>query len=209
MSDAEPGAAASLDEVAAAASLCTRCDLYRHATRTVFGEGPDRADLMLVGEQPGDREDLAGRPFVGPAGAVLAESLAEAGIDRERAWVTNAVKHFKFEPRGRRRIHVKPAAGEIRACRWWLDHEIALVAPRLAVGLGVTALTGLFGRPVRLADLRGRVTMRPDGLAVFGTVHPSYLLRLPDAETRARERTRFVDDLRRAADHLAGRAGPQ
>jgi probable DNA metabolism protein len=180
------------------ASLCTRCSLYEHATQTVFGEGPADAHLVFVGEQPGDQEDLAGKPFVGPAGELFNRALADAGIDRARVYVTNAVKHFKFEPRGRRRIHKKPNAGETKACRWWLNREIQTVSPRLIVALGATAAMSLAGRPVSVLQERGRATRFGERAGLI-TVHPSYLLRLPDKAAAQREFTLFVADLRIAA----------
>ncbi|MBA3878967.1 MAG: uracil-DNA glycosylase [Sphingobium sp.] len=177
---------------------CTRCPLHRDATQTVFGEGPVDAALMFVGEQPGDQEDLAGRPFVGPAGQLFDRALAAAGIDRTRVYVTNAVKHFKFEPRGKRRIHAKPDAGEITACRWWIEQERALVKPRLTVALGATAARSLLGRTVTISRERGRVIDLPGSSGqIWITVHPSYLLRLPDEQARAAEYERFVAELAR------------
>lgn len=186
-----------LAALAREAARCRACPLWKPATQTVFGEGPEDAELVLVGEQPGDREDLAGRPFVGPAGEVLDRALAEAGIDRARTYVTNAVKHFKFVPRGKRRLHQKPDGGEIEACRFWLSGELAVLRPRLVVALGATALHSLAGKPLPIGKNRGRVMAIGD-LNVLATVHPSYLLRLPDAEAREREYGRFVDDLRLA-----------
>ncbi|WP_066650886.1 MULTISPECIES: UdgX family uracil-DNA binding protein [Sphingomonas] len=177
---------------------CTRCPLYSDATQTVFGEGPVDAALMFVGEQPGDQEDLAGRPFVGPAGQLFDRALATAGIDRTRVYVTNAVKHFKFEPRGKRRIHAKPDAGEITACRWWIEQERALVKPRLTVALGATAARSLLGRTVTISRERGRAIDLPGSSGqIWITVHPSYLLRLPDEQARAAEYERFVAELAR------------
>jgi probable DNA metabolism protein len=185
------------------AAGCTRCPLHAQATQTVFGEGPERAPIMIVGEQPGDSEDLAGRPFVGPAGQVLDRVLREAGIDRQAVYVTNAVKHFKFEPRGKRRIHQKPNAGEIQTCRWWLTREIDLVQPRLIIAMGKTAVYGLTGTDGRLADRRGRIMDWESGRHLIATVHPSYLLRLPDRDVQERETARFRDDLVTARDWLA------
>jgi len=179
-----------------AARACRRCPLYRNATQTVFGEGPAAATIMLVGEQPGDQEDLQGRPFVGPAGKMLDRALADAGIDRTAVYVTNAVKHFKFEPRGKKRLHKKPAVGEIEACRWWLEQEIELVRPDITVALGATAARALVGRTVTLARWRGRITELRPGLPGLVTIHPSFLLRVPDADARAREYKSFVADLR-------------
>ena len=178
---------------------CTRCPLYKPATQTVFGEGPVDAAMMVVGEQPGDQEDLAGRPFVGPAGQVFDRAMAAAGVDRARVYVTNAVKHFKFEQRGKRRIHSKPGTGEIDACRWWIEQERLLVKPQITVALGATAARSLFGRTVTIGRERGRVLDLPGGGAAWITVHPSYLLRLPDEVQKAEEYARFVDDLRAAA----------
>ncbi|MBB4154819.1 DNA polymerase [Sphingomonas jinjuensis] len=177
---------------------CTRCPLYKDATQTVFGEGPIDAPLMFVGEQPGDQEDLAGHPFVGPAGQLFDRALAEAGVDRSRAYVTNAVKHFKYELRGKRRIHSKPGAGEIEACRWWIEQEQARVKPALTVALGATAARSLFGRVVTIGRERGKRIDLPSGGAAMITVHPSYLLRLPDEAARAEEYARFVEELRMA-----------
>jgi probable DNA metabolism protein len=174
---------------------CTRCDLYKHATQIVFGEGPVDAPLMLVGEQPGDSEDLAGRPFIGPAGQKLDQALAEAGIDRSRAYVTNAVKHFKFEQRGKRRIHSKPGAGEIEACRWWVDQERAIVDPKITVALGATAARSLFGKVMTIGKSRGRALELADGREAWITIHPSYLLRIIDKGEAAEEYARFVEDL--------------
>jgi probable DNA metabolism protein len=175
---------------------CTRCPLHRDATQMVFGEGPLDAPLMFVGEQPGDQEDRVGRPFVGPAGQLFDDALAQAGIDRSRAYVTNAVKHFKFQWQGKRRLHQSPDAGEIEACRWWLDKERAIVRPRLIVALGASAGRAILGRAVTIARLRGQGIAMEDGSQFWVTVHPSYLLRLPDAEKRAEEQARFVEDLR-------------
>jgi uracil-DNA glycosylase len=185
----------TLAEARAAAAGCRRCPLWEHATQTVFGQGPEGARLMLVGEQPGDREDLAGVPFVGPAGAILDRALAEAGIPRPEVYVTNAVKHFKFEPRGKFRLHKTPDTPEILACRWWLDTEQALVRPQLTVALGASAAQALLGRRVTIGRERGRVEQLPQGGALWITVHPSYLLRVPDEETRLREYGKFVADL--------------
>jgi DNA polymerase len=185
------------------AAGCTRCHLYKEATQTVFGEGPVDATMMFVGEQPGDQEDLAGRPFVGPAGQVFDRALAAAGITRAETYVTNAVKHFKFEPRGRRRIHAKPDAGEIEACRWWIEQEQMLLRPRVTVALGATAARSLFGRTMTIGRERGRALELPGGGEAWITVHPSYLLRLPDESARATEYDRFVADLKAAHAALA------
>ncbi|MBM6577157.1 UdgX family uracil-DNA binding protein [Microvirga sp. SRT01] len=180
------------------AAGCTRCPLYKPATQTVFGEGPVDAPLMFVGEQPGDQEDLAGKPFVGPAGQVFDRALAAAGIDRSRTYVTNAVKHFKFEQRGKRRIHSKPGTGEIDACRWWIEQEQMLVKPQVTVALGATAARSLFGKTMTIGRERGRKLRLPDGGAAWITVHPSYLLRLPDPAQAEEEFGRFVEDLKLA-----------
>ena len=176
---------------------CTRCDLYKHATQTVFGEGPLDASIVFVGEQPGDQEDVAGRPFVGPAGAVFDEALEKAGIDRSAAYVTNAVKHFKFVQKGKRRIHNKPDAGEIAACRWWIDHERELIRPALTVALGATAARSLIGNTVTIGKVRGEPLQLDDGSECWVTVHPSSLLRAPDPEARREGRALFVRDLKR------------
>ena len=194
----------SLAAVAAEAAACRRCPLWEPATQTVFGAGPPlarggTARLMMVGEQPGDQEDLAGQAFVGPAGQLLDRALAEAGIERGDVYVTNAVKHFKFEPRGKRRIHKKPERPEIEACRWWLERELALVKPERVVALGATAVQALTGRAVPILKTRGQTLDDPRGFGILVTVHPSYLLRLPDAEAKARAYADFVADLRLAA----------
>ena len=179
------------------AADCTRCHLYKCATQTVFGEGPTNATIMFVGEQPGDQEDLAGRPFVGPAGRLFDAMLEEAGIDRARTYVTNAVKHFKFVVRGKRRLHGKPDAGEIKACRWWLEQELELIRPPLTVALGATAARSLFGKVVTISSLRGEPHQLVDGSECWVTVHPSALLRAPDEEARREGRKMFVADLKR------------
>ena len=186
----------SLDELRAEASACTRCPLYAPATQTVFGEGPADAALMFVGEQPGDQEDLAGHPFVGPAGQMFNRALGEAGIDRAKAYVTNAVKHFKFEQRGKRRIHAKPMTPEIDACRWWLDRERTALKPRVTVALGATAARALTGKTVTISKTRGVPQTLADGSELWITVHPSFLLRIEDPVAAAAEYARFVDDLR-------------
>ncbi len=193
----------TLEEVRAGVDACRRCDLWRCATQGVPGEGPQAARLMFVGEQPGDQEDLAGRPFVGPAGAVFDRALAEAGVERDRAFVTNAVKHFKHEPRGKRRIHKTPNTGEVRACRWWLDAERAIVRPRVIVALGATAALGVFGKATPIAANRGRAIQLPDQAQGLVTYHPSFLLRVPDAETKARAFAEFVQDLKLARELAA------
>ncbi|MWP40079.1 UdgX family uracil-DNA binding protein [Rhodobacter sphaeroides] len=194
----------SLAEAKTAAEGCRRCGLWATATQVVFGEGPATARMMIVGEQPGDREDLVGRPFVGPAGQLFDEEAEAAGLDRGSVYVTNAVKHFKFAPRGKRRIHQKPDAGEVTACRWWLDLERDLVRPRLIVAMGATALASLTGSGAGILKRRGSVERLDDGTPLFVTVHPSYILRLPDEAARAEERRRFRDDLQ-AARQLLGR----
>jgi uracil-DNA glycosylase family protein len=194
--------ARSLEEARAAACACTACDLYRHATQTVFGEGRVGARLALVGEQPGDREDVVGRPFVGPAGALLDRALEEAGIDRSDVYLTNAVKHFRFERVGKRRIHQKPNTTQVVACRPWLMTELDLVRPRTVVCLGVTAARAVFGRPVTIGKTRGREHV-VDGRRVVVTVHPSSLLRQTDDAERDRAMRAFVDDLRLAARRQA------
>ena len=178
---------------------CTRCDLCRMATAAVPGEGPSSAELMIVGEQPGDHEDLSGRPFVGPAGAVLDAALREAGIDREIVYLTNAVKHFKHGLRGKRRIHQRPNAEELEACRWWLDLELGLVAPNVILALGATAARAVLGRSVKIDDVRGRPIEVGQCTTAIVSVHPAYLMRLPDQEKARAERARFVLDLREAA----------
>ena len=179
------------------AAHCTRCDLYKYATQTVFGEGSLKADILFVGEQPGDQEDLAGRPFVGPAGQVFDAALEEAGIDRARTYVTNAVKHFKFVQRGKRRLHSKPNGGEIQACRWWIDHERDLIKPPVTVALGASAARSLIGKVVTISGTRGQPLTLADGGECWVTIHPSFLLRIREEEDRHAERKRFVDDLKR------------
>jgi DNA polymerase len=178
------------------ASACTRCHLYRDATQTVFGEGPLDARLVLVGEQPGDQEDVAGRPFVGPAGQLLDRALEEAQIDRASVYVTNAVKHFKYERRGKRRIHQTPETPEIQACRWWLDQELDLIRPRILVALGATAARAMLGKAVTISRTRGAPIPLDNGIEGWVTVHPSFLLRVPDEARKAAERKRFVEELR-------------
>ncbi|MGU3493081.1 UdgX family uracil-DNA binding protein [Xanthobacteraceae bacterium A53D] len=194
------------DALAAAraeAASCRACPLWGPATQTVFGEGPVDAPVMFVGEQPGDQEDLAGRPFVGPAGQMFDRAAGEAGLDRARAYVTNAVKHFKFVPRGKRRIHQSPATPEIRACRPWLMRELELVQPKLVVAMGATAAQALFGKAMPVGRNRGQLMELDDGRQALITVHPSYLLRLPDAAAQAEEYARFVEDLRLVQPYLA------
>jgi DNA polymerase len=185
---------AAWEALLADAKACTRCPLYGPATQTVFGEGPLDARIMFVGEQPGDQEDLAGRPFVGPAGQLFDRALGEAGVDRSAAYVTNAVKHFKFEPRGKRRIHSKPGGPEIDACRWWIEQERVLIKPPVTVALGATAARSLFGKTVTIGAMRGRPHRAADGGETWVTVHPSFLLRVQDRQEE--EYARFVEDLR-------------
>src|SRR5438132_2603463 len=194
-----------LDRLREAAGECTACPLYRNATQTVFGEGPERAVIMFVGEQPGDSEDLAGHPFVGPAGKLLDRCMRAAGIDRGRAYVTNAVKHFKWVPRGTRRIHSKPNSMEIAACFPWLEAEIAAVKPKVVVALGATAAQALFGKAFRVTRERGRLVASRFAPYAMATVHRSSLLRAPDEETRHREIAHFTEDLRKAAALLKSR----
>jgi probable DNA metabolism protein len=196
---AEPGdeiAADTLDGLARQAQGCRRCPLWRDATQVVFGEGPEGARIVFVGEQPGDQEDIAGKPFVGPAGRVFDAVLEEAGVERSITYVTNAVKHFKFEPRGKRRIHSKPNAGEVQACRWWVDHELSLIKPDLAVALGATAALSLLGKAIPVTKMRGQTVTREDGLRVFLTIHPSFILRIREPIEAAAERARFVADMK-------------
>jgi DNA polymerase len=195
----------TLKSVREAAADCQACDLYKRGTQTVFGEGAKKAALMFVGEQPGDQEDLAGHPFIGPAGRLLDKALAEAGIDRGAVYVTNVVKHFKWEPRGKRRIHKKPSAGEIAACRPWLDTEIELVKPRAIVCLGATAAQALLGKQFKVTMHRGTFVSSSLAPIVMATVHPSSLLRAPDDETRRREMARFIEDLRTVARALSSK----
>jgi uracil-DNA glycosylase len=198
-------AAASSDSIASLreeAADCRACPLWKDATQTVFGEGPQRAQIMLVGEQPGDKEDFAGKPFVGPAGQMLDRALQEAGIDRTKVYVTNAVKHFKFLARGKIRLHQKPNTPEIKACRQWYERELASIKPELVVAMGATAAQSVFGKITPINKSRGRLIDLDEGTRALVTVHPSYLLRLPDEDARAREYQRFVDDLKIAAKFL-------
>jgi uracil-DNA glycosylase len=185
----------TLDSLRGEAACCRACPLWKNATQTVFGEGPPDAEIMFVGEQPGDREDREGRPFVGPAGLLLDRALAEAGVDRGRVYVTNAVKHFKFEPRGKRRLHKRPNAGEIKVCKRWLLGEIEVIAPELIVALGATAAQSLAGRAVPIQSNRGAVLELASGLRVLITVHPSALLRVEDERDRREAYDAFVRDL--------------
>jgi uracil-DNA glycosylase len=189
-----------LQEAMHEASDCRRCHLYGPATQTVFGEGPAHASVIFVGEQPGDQEDVIGRPFVGPAGQIMDRAMEEAGIDRRTVYITNAVKHFKFEPRGKRRIHKTPETPEIQACRFWLDVELVRLRPKLVVAMGGTAARAVLGRAVTITRERGRPIELPDGQAAFVTVHPSFLLRVPDEDAKAREYRAFVADLRKIVE---------
>jgi DNA polymerase len=193
----------SLEALREEASDCRACHLWKDATQTVFGEGPQHASVMMVGEQPGDKEDLAGKPFVGPAGQMLDRALKEAGIVRDKVYVTNAVKHFKFMPRGKFRLHQKPNTAEIKACRPWYEREKASVNPELVVAMGATAAQSVFGKITPINKNRGRVIELDDATKVLVTVHPSYLLRLPDEAAREQEYQRFVDDLKIVAAHLS------
>jgi DNA polymerase len=198
--DALPGldvaAGESVDELRAAAAGCKACPLWKTGTQTVFGEGPEEAEVMMVGEQPGDREDVQGRPFVGPAGALLDRALEEAGIDRNRVYVTNVVKHFKWRPRGKKRIHQKPNAEEIAACRPWLEGELAAVKPRVLVCLGATAAQALYGSKFRVSRERGHFVDSPLAPRATATVHPSSILRAPDDESRKLAMKELVRDLK-------------
>lgn len=193
--------ASSLRDLREEAATCRACPLWKNATQTVFGEGPAHAEAVLVGEQPGDKEDLSGKPFVGPAGQMLDRALEDAGIERKKVYVTNAVKHFKFVPRGKIRLHQKPTTGEIKACRQWYERELAAIKPALVVAMGATAAQSVFGKITPINRNRGRLIELDDGIKALVTVHPSYLLRLPDAQSRTREYERFVEDLK-----IAGRA---
>ena len=190
--------AEDLEGLAKEAKHCRACPLWRHATQTVFGEGPDNAPLMLVGEQPGDKEDLAGKPFVGPAGKMLDRALEDAGIERRKTYVTNAVKHFKFVPRGKIRLHQKPNGPEIRACHPWLARERAILKPRLVIALGATAAQSVFGKAMPIGKNRGKILVLDDGTKATITIHPSYLLRMEEADKEP-EYARFVADLKLAA----------
>jgi uracil-DNA glycosylase len=194
----------TLAELRAIAAGCRACDLWKKGTQTVFGEGPSKARVMFIGEQPGDREDIEGRPFVGPAGRILDEALAQAGISRNDVYVTNVVKHFRWEAasRGKRRIHKKPRASEINACRPWLDAELALVKPRVLVCLGTTAAQSLLGKNFSVLRDRGKFVNSPLAPSVMGTVHPSSILRSPDSETRKSEMKAFIGDLKKVVPLL-------
>lgn len=192
----------SLKDLAKAESSCTRCPLYRAATQVVPGEGPRTAQLMMVGEQPGNDEDLAGKPFVGPAGRVLDKAIADSGLDRGRIFVTNAVKHFKFEPRGKRRLHKKPNVYEIQRCRWWYQYERAIVKPKLTLALGGTAARQVFQKSATIASLRGKIAELAEGGYATATIHPSYLLRIDDADDKRAQYRAFVNDLKFCAKYL-------
>jgi DNA polymerase len=199
----EPTSIKSLKALRDAEETCTRCPLYKHATQVVPGEGPARARIMMVGEQPGDQEDKQGKPFVGPAGGMLAKALEDAGIDRDAVFVTNAVKHFKFEQRGKRRLHKRPNAYEIDRCHWWLDFERRLVKPDIVVALGATAVRSISGRPTSINKIRGRVLTLQDGGRMLATIHPSYILRIEDEADKRAEYRKFVTDLRACAREVA------
>ncbi|MDB5623550.1 MAG: uracil-DNA glycosylase family domain protein [Devosia sp.] len=198
---------ASLEQARAAVQECRRCPLFEFATQAVFGEGPEAADVMFVGEQPGDQEDLAGQPFIGPAGKVLDAAIEKVGIDRTQVYVTNAVKHFKFEPRGKRRIHQKPNGSEVEACRFWLNLERAFVRPKVIVALGATAASSLLGKAVTISRLRGAPITMDDGTTLFVTNHPSFLLRIPERERQEEERAKFEADLVLVRDAIAQMRG--
>jgi uracil-DNA glycosylase family protein len=194
---------ASIDDLPQAVNACRRCDLWRSATQGVPGEGRSPSGLMLIGEAPGDSEDLKGHPFVGPAGGMLDRALQDAGMDRASVYVTNAVKHFKFEPRGKRRLHVKPSVSEIQACRWWLEEEIRLVAPKLIIALGATAARAILERTVTIAQTRGSPIPLPGGVYLWVTIHPSFLLRIPEEARKVAEYQRFVKELTEAHRWIA------
>jgi len=193
----------TFEKLREAAAGCRACPLWKRGTQTVFGEGGRHARVMLIGEQPGNDEDLAGKPFVGPAGRELDRALEAAGVDRSDAYVTNVVKHFKWEPRGKRRIHAKPNSAEIAACRPWLDAELALLKPQALVCLGATAAQALIGRDFKVTQRRGEIVESPLAPIVTATIHPSAILRAPDDETRHAERARFIEDLRKVAKAIA------
>jgi len=196
-----PEKARSVEQLREAAATCRACDLYLNATQTVFGEGEEHSRMMLIGEQPGDQEDLQGKPFVGPAGRLLEKALDEAGIDRRRVYVTNAVKHFRWTRRGKRRLHEKPNAGQVRACRPWLEAEIEVVRPRMLVLLGATAAQSVMGPAFSVSNQRGEVLESPFGIPVVATVHPSSILRATDDESRDAAMASFIKDLLVAAKH--------
>ncbi|MGV2186602.1 UdgX family uracil-DNA binding protein [Rhizobium rhizogenes] len=194
--------ATTLEALRSDAESCRRCDLYRNATHLVFGDGPRNAEIVLVGEQPGDKEDLAGKPFVGPAGRLLDQCLEEAGIDRDRCYVTNAVKHFKYQMRGKKRLHARPNAGEMQRCAWWLGAELELLQPKLVVALGATAVSSLLGSKVRVMRDRGRI-LRPSGqVEILVTIHPSALLRIREPGEKEKSRLAFIRDLKKIRGFL-------
>ena len=193
----------SIGELREAVNECKRCGLWKSATQGVPGEGLSPSKLMLIGEAPGDSEDLQGHPFVGPAGAVLDRALQDAGLSRQTVYISNAVKHFKFEPRGKRRLHIKPAASEIEACGWWLAEELRLVAPKLVMALGGTSARAVLGHPVTVSQMRGAPTRLSPTTHLWVTIHPSFLLRIPDDVQRRNEYTRFVNELKEAQDWIA------
>lgn len=203
MADEARPAIKSLKALHAAEAACTRCPLYKNATQVVSGEGRARARIMLVGEQPGDQEDKQGHPFVGPAGGILDKALKEAGIDRSDVFVTNAVKHFKFEPRGKRRLHKRPNAYEIDRCHWWLEFERDLVKPELVVALGATAVRSITGKPLPIGKIRGRLMPTQSGLRMLATIHPSYILRIRDDGDKRAQYRQFVADLKLGVRALA------
>jgi len=196
----------TLTSLRTAAAGCRACDLWQHGTQTVFGEGSSHAKVMFVGEQPGDKEDLSGKPFVGPAGALLDKALEQAGIDRKQVYVTNMVKHFKWEPRGKRRVHKKPNAIEIAACRPWLDAEIQVTKPDVIVCMGATAAQSLLGKDFKVSRMRGQVVQSELAPFVMATVHPSSVLRAPDDESRHREMELFIQDMKEVAKVIVGKA---
>jgi uracil-DNA glycosylase len=193
---------ATITQARKAAATCARCDLYKFATQTVFGEGAAEAEVMFVGEQPGDKEDLAGKPFIGPAGRLLDELLEEVGIERDRYYVTNAVKHFKFVPRGKRRLHQRPNAHEIERCKWWLNIERDLIKPKMIVAMGATAAQAVTGSGQGIMKRRGKIELLADETPVFITIHPSAVLRSGDDAARKAARMDFLKDLRTLAGHL-------
>ena len=199
---------ASLAAARAAVQGCRRCDLYKYGTQAVFGEGPEHAAIMFVGEQPGDQEDLQGRPFVGPAGRIFDKALEKVGIERDRVYVTNAVKHFKFQQRGKKRLHQRPNAGEIAACRFWLDLERRFVRPDVVVAMGAIAVQSLIGKAATISSLRGKPVPLEDGSLLYVTIHPSYLLRIRENEDWRDEERRFEEDLARVRDLAREHARP-
>jgi uracil-DNA glycosylase family protein len=206
MAEEIPPSIKTLSQLRGAEAECTRCPLYRFATQVVPGEGPSQARFMLVGEQPGDKEDIAGKPFVGPAGRILDQALEDAGIPRKQTFVTNAVKHFKFEQRGKRRLHKRPNAHEIERCKWWNDMERLIVKPDIVVALGATAARSLLGRPVTIASVRGDPIDLQDGSRLVVTIHPSALLRTRDEADKREKYRAFVKDLKAAARFVFGKA---